>query len=71
MKGGISSRSLVAFLKIFERLKVGFFTFDKRIYKQEFGTFMGSPLSPIADLVMEDLEREALERFDLKLSKYK
>ena len=47
------------------------FTFDKRIYKQEFGTPMGSPLSPIiADLIMKDLERFGHEvpfyyRYDL------
>jgi len=34
-----------------------FFTFDNRIYRQKFGTPMGSPLSPIiADLVMEYIE---------------
>ncbi|KYM98511.1 hypothetical protein ALC62_10773 [Cyphomyrmex costatus] len=38
-----------------------YFTFDNIIYKQNFGTPMGSPLSPIvADLVMRRLERTAL-----------
>jgi len=34
-----------------------YFTFNGEIYKQNFGTPMGSPLSPIiADLIMQDLE---------------
>jgi hypothetical protein len=38
-----------------------FFTFDNQIYKQTFGTPMGSPLSPvIADLVLCDLEERVL-----------
>jgi len=37
------------------------FTFNNIIYKQNFGTLMGSPLSPIiADVVMQDLENEML-----------
>jgi len=41
-------------------LKSTFFSFDNQIYKQNYGTPMGSPLSPIiADIVMQDLEREA------------
>jgi len=39
-----------------------FFKFNNKIYKQNFGTPMGSPLSPIiADIVMQDLEKKALE----------
>ncbi|XP_025261928.1 uncharacterized protein LOC112637139 [Camponotus floridanus] len=38
-----------------------FFTFNNIIYKQTFGTPMGSPLSPIiADIVLQDLEEKAL-----------
>jgi len=47
-----------------------YFTFEKRIFKQIFGTPMGSPLSPvIADLVMRDLETKALNslQFEAKL----
>jgi len=39
-----------------------FFTFNSIIYRQIFGTPMGSPLSPvIADLVMQDLETIAIK----------
>jgi len=42
-----------------------FFTFDDIIYKQIFGTPMGSSLSPVlADLVMQDLEIEALNKLN-------
>ena len=38
-----------------------FFTFDGIIYKQVFGTPMGSPISPLfADIVMSDLEENCL-----------
>jgi len=35
-----------------------YFTFDNIIYKQNFGTPMGSPI--ITDVVMQDLENEVL-----------
>jgi len=47
-----------------------FFTFNNKIYKQKFGTPMGSPLSPvIANIVMDDLEKKALNglMFDIPL----
>jgi len=48
-----------------------FFTFDNRVYKQIFGTPMGSPLSPIiADLVMRDLETEALNKLNFETQIY-
>jgi len=44
-----------------------FFTFGNKIYKQIFGTPMGSPLSPIvADLVMRDLEEHILNSLDIR-----
>jgi len=46
-----------------------YFTFGNRIYKQIFGTPMGSPLSPIvADLVMRDLEEHILNSLDIRPS---
>ena len=48
-----------------------FFTFDGTIYKQLFGTPMGSPLSPIiADIVMQDLEDGLIDSVDLMISTY-
>lgn len=48
-----------------------YFIFNKIIYKQTFGTPMGSPLSPIiADLVMQDLEEKALNSIGLSLPLY-
>jgi len=48
-----------------------FFTFNNVIYKQTFGTPMGSPLSPIiADLVMQDLENTCLDRINHQLTFY-
>jgi len=48
-----------------------YFIFDGVIYKQKFGTPMGSPLSPIiSDLVIRDLEERALEKLDFPPSFY-
>jgi len=48
-----------------------FFTFNNVIYRQIFGTPMGSPLSPvIADIVMQDLEEKALGKININLSFY-
>jgi len=46
------------------------FTFNEKFYKQSYG-IMGSPLSSIiADLVMQDPERTALESLSFSLSFY-
>ncbi|XP_058816175.1 uncharacterized protein LOC131679462 [Topomyia yanbarensis] len=43
-------------------LEASFFQYDGKFYDQIFGVPMGSPLSPVvANIVMEKLEREALE----------
>jgi len=52
-------------------LESTYFSFDNQIYKQNYGTPMGSPLSPIiADIVMQDLEREVLETFEFEIPFY-
>jgi len=44
-----------------------YFTFNNIIYKQTFGTPMGSPLSPIiTDIVLQDLEERALNTLRFK-----
>ena len=48
-----------------------YFVFNGTIYKQVFGTPMGSPLSPIlADLAMQDLEEYVIKNIDISFSFY-
>lgn len=48
-----------------------YFSYNKVYYKQIFDTSMGLPLSPIiADLVLQDLEREALDKLPFNLLFY-
>jgi len=48
-----------------------YFTFNNIIYKQTYGTPMGSPLSPIiADIVMQDLETNVLNSINIHLPFY-
>jgi len=45
-----------------------YFLFNKIIYKQTYGTPMGSPLSPIiADFVMQDLEKSCLNSINCQI----
>lgn len=49
-----------------------YFQYNDKIYKQIFGTAMGSPLSAvIANLVMEDLEQDSLNKLDCHVQFYK
>ncbi|XP_067216923.1 reticulocyte-binding protein homolog 1 isoform X1 [Linepithema humile] len=48
-----------------------YFTFNNTIYKQIYGTPMGSPLSPIvSDMVMQDLESTAIKLLNYKPNIY-
>lgn len=48
-----------------------YFVFDNVVYKQTYGTPVGLPLSPIiADIVLQDIENEALNRIDIQLPFY-
>jgi len=52
-------------------LESTFFSFDRVVYRQVFGTPMGSPLSPIiADLVLRDLETKAIKKLPFVLPIY-
>jgi len=49
-------------------LESTYFKFNNIIYKQKFGTPMGSPLSPIiAEIVLQDLEVKALELLNIEI----
>ncbi|XP_018399364.1 PREDICTED: uncharacterized protein LOC108777067, partial [Cyphomyrmex costatus] len=59
---------LIAFKLV---LNSTFFIFNKKVYKQIFGTPMGSPLSPIvADMVMQDFEETAISLLPIHLNFY-
>jgi len=48
-----------------------YFKFNDTVYKQIFGTPMGSPLSPIiAEIVMRDLEKKALANLSFEIPIY-
>jgi len=50
-------------------LTATYLSFQGQLYKQVFGTAMGSPVCvAVANLVMKDVEGRALETFDVQLS---
>jgi len=52
-------------------LESTYFRFNNIIYKQKFGTPMGSPLSPIiAEIVLQDLEMKALKLVNIEIPFY-
>jgi len=52
-------------------LESTYFKFNNIIYKQNFGTPMGSPLSPIvSELVLQDLEMKALKTLNIEIPLY-
>ncbi|XP_071638462.1 uncharacterized protein [Temnothorax longispinosus] len=45
-----------------------YFRFNNKVYKQNFGSPMGSPLSPdLADLVLQDIETRAMRMFNFHI----
>ncbi|XP_071649570.1 uncharacterized protein [Temnothorax longispinosus] len=45
-----------------------YFSFNNKVYKQNFGSPMGSPLSPdLADLVLQDIETRAMRMFNFHI----
>ena len=53
-------------------LRSTFFSFQGEFYEQTIGVAMGSPLSPVvANLFMEKFEKEALNSYPLKPSRWK
>jgi len=65
----ISKSEFLKALKLI--LESTYFQFNNIIYKQKFGTPMGSPLSPIiAEIVLQDLERKALKLLNMEIPFY-
>jgi len=65
----ITKKEFISAVKLI--LESTFFSFNNIIYKQIFGTPMGSPLSPIvADLVLQDLEINAMKKLPSHLPLY-
>ena len=53
------------------RMEQTFFKFNHQFYRQNFGTTMGSPISPsLADFVMQGLETDMFKRIDFDIPVY-
>lgn len=60
---GLRVESIISLLRLC--LDATFFSFRGKYYQQTFGTAMGSPVSvTVADLVMEEIEQQAISTFD-------
>ncbi|XP_018360778.1 PREDICTED: uncharacterized protein LOC108759711 [Trachymyrmex cornetzi] len=71
IKNGISMPKVEFLRALTFVLDSTFFVFNEQYYQQKFGAPMGSPLSPIiADIVMQDLETEALDILGVPLPFY-
>jgi len=46
------------------------FLFNGKYYEQIYGSLMGSPLSPILVVIMEDLETQSLQKLDFEIHTY-
>jgi len=69
LKTSIPKEDFIEAIKLI--LSSTFFVFNNKIYRQTFGTPMGSPLSPIiANLVLQDLEEKALQTINCDISFY-
>lgn len=71
----ITTHTVIPLTEFINAIKLVFettyFMFNKKIYKQIFGTPMGSPLSPvIADMVLHDMESLAIENLTYPLPLY-
>jgi len=52
-------------------LNSNFFKFNGKIYRQTFGTLIGSPLFPVlADIVLQDIEKRAISRIPISIPFY-
>jgi len=69
LKTNIPKNEFIEAIKLI--LSSTYFVFNKKIYRQTYGTPMGSPLSPIiAHMVLQDLEEEALEKINCNIPFY-
>jgi len=69
---GVTSMPMEEFIKAIQMIvNSTFFTFNNKIYKQVFGTPMGSPLSSVlANIVLQNIEEADLDRLPASLPFY-